>query len=89
LSLRQQVEGLEYLFGKSAQGAPVRRTQRIPSKTLRLSAQGLPPFFDFLGFGNNASIFFHCSFVNFHLSLAIEKTPFYDQVYISPCRAQV
>jgi hypothetical protein len=89
LSLRQHVEGLGYLFGRSAQGAPVLNTQRIPSKTLRLSAQGLPPLFDFLGFGNNGSIFFHCSFVNFHLSLAIEKTPFCDQVYISPCVAQV
>jgi hypothetical protein len=89
LSLRQQVEGLGYLLGKSAQGAPVRSTQSMPSNTLRLSAQGLPPFFDFLGFGNNGSIFFHCSFVNFHLSLAIEKTPFYDQVYISPVMAQV
>ena len=89
LSLRQQVEGLGYLFGSSAHGAPVLNTQRIPSKTLRLSAQGLPPFFDFLGFGNNGSIFFHCSFVNFHLSLAIEKTPFCDQVYISSYMAQV
>ena len=89
LSLRQQVEGLGYLLGKSAQGAPVRSTQSMPSNTLRLSAQGLPPLFDFLGFGNNGSIFFHCSFVNFHLSLAIEKTPFYDQVYISPIMAQV
>jgi hypothetical protein len=89
LSLRQQVEGLGYRFGKSAQGAPVRSIQRIPSKTLRLSAQGLPPFFDFFGFGKSFSIFSHCSFVNFHRSLAIEKTPFDDQVYISRLMAQV
>jgi len=89
LSLRQQVEGLGYLFGKSAHGAPVRRIHRMPSKTSRLSAQGLPPFFDFFGLGKSFSIFFHCSFVNFHRSLAIEKTPFNDQVYISLCRAQV
>jgi len=89
LSLRQQVEGLGYRFGKSAQGAPVRRIQRMPSKTLRLFAQGLPPFLLDFGFGNNSSIFCHCSFVNFHRSLAIEKTPFDDQVYISSCRAQV
>ena len=89
LSLRQQVEGLGYRFGKSAQGAPVLRIHRIPSKTLRLSAQGLPPFlFDF-GFGKNFSIFFHCSFVNFHRSLAILKTPFDDQVYISRLMAQL
>ena len=89
LSLRQHVEGLGYCFGKSAHGAPVRSTQSIPSNTLRLSAQGLPPCFDFLGFGSRGSIFFHCESVNFHRSLAIEKTPFYSQVYISLERAQV
>jgi hypothetical protein len=89
LSLRQHVEGLEYRFGKSAHGAPVRSTQRMPSNTLRFSAQGLPPRLDFLGFGSNDSIFCHCASVNFHRSLAIEKTPFNSQVYISPYVAQV
>lgn len=89
LSRRQQVEGLGYCFGKSAHGAPVRSTQRIPSNTLRLSAHGLPPRFDFFGFGSNGSIFSHCVCVSFHRSLAIKITPFYDQVYISPCVAQV
>jgi len=89
LSLRQQVEGLGYRFGKSAQGAPVRRIHRIPSKTLRLSAQGLPPFLLGLGFGKSFSIFFHCSFVNFHRSLAIFKTPFDGQVYITCVMAQL
>jgi hypothetical protein len=89
LSRRQQVEGLGNCFGKSAQGAPVRRIQSIPSKTLRLFAQGLPPRLDFLSFGSNGSIFSHCSCVSFHRSLAIKITPFYDQVYISPCVAQV
>jgi len=88
-SFGQQVEGLGYLFVRFVHGAPVRNTQRIPSKTFRLYAQGLPPFFDFLVFGNNGSIFFHCCFVNFHLSLTIEKTAFYCQVYISSYRAQV
>ena len=88
-SLRQQVDGLGNCFGKSAQGAPVRSIQRIPSNTLRLSAQGLPPRFDFLGFGSSGSIFPHCESVNFHLCLAIEKIPFNGQVYISSCRAQV
>jgi len=83
LSLRQHVEALEYCFGKSAQGAPVRSIQRMPSNTLRLSAHGLPPRLDFLSFGSNCSIFCHCASVNFHRSLAIEKTPFYCQVYIS------
>ena len=67
----QQVEGLGYCLGKSAHGAPVRRIQRIPSKTLRLSAQGRPPFLDFLGFGSKGSIFFHCLSVNFQRFLAI------------------
>jgi hypothetical protein len=89
LNRRQQVEGLGYCFGKSAQGAPVRSIQSIPSKTLRLSAQGLPPRPDFWVLGSNGSIFSHCACVSFHRSLAIKITPFYDQVYISPCRAQV
>jgi len=48
---RQQVEGLGYCLGKSAYGAPVRRIHKIPSKTLRLSAQGTTSFPRFLGFG--------------------------------------
>jgi len=88
-SRRQQVEGLGYCLGKSAHGAPVRSIQSIPSKTLRLSAQGLPPCLVFLSFGSNGSIFSHCVCVSFQRCLAIKITPFYDQVYISPCRAQV
>jgi len=70
---RQHVEGLGYRLGKSAHGAPVRSTHKIPSNTLRLSAQGRPPFLDVLGLGNKASIFFHCLSVNFRRSLAIEQ----------------
>jgi len=88
LSRLQQVDGLGNCFGKSAQGAPVRSIQRMPSNTLRLSAHGLPPRLDLRGFGNKGSIFFHCESVNFHLVLAI-KNPFNDQVYISLCVAQV
>ena len=88
-SLRQHVEGLGYFLGKSAHGAPVRRIQRIPSKTLRLSAQGRPPRFDLGGCGNSDSIFFHCVSVSFQRFFAIEKTPFNDKVDISPCVAQV
>jgi len=60
-----------------------------PPKTLRLSAYGLPPFLAGFGFGKNFSILFHCSFVNFHRFLAIIKTPFDDQVYITRLMAQV
>jgi len=44
---RQQVAGLAYCFGSSLQGAPVQRTQSIPSKQRRSSTRGRPP----LGFG--------------------------------------
>ena len=67
----QQVEGLGYCLGKSAQGAPVRKIQRIPSNTLRLSAHGLPPRLDRLSFGNKGSILDHCSSVNFQRCFAI------------------
>jgi hypothetical protein len=43
LRRRQQVDGLGYVEGKSFHGAPVRRIQRMPSKTSRLEASGRPP----------------------------------------------
>jgi len=55
---RQQVAALGYSLGKSRQRAPTLRTQRMPSSTRRLSAQGRPRL---LSRGNNGSIFFHCS----------------------------
>jgi len=76
-SLRQHVEGLGYSLGRSCQGAPVRNIQRMPSKTLRLFAQGLPPFLLALGFGKSFSSLLHCSSVSsirfFRFLLAIEK----------------
>jgi hypothetical protein len=69
---RQHVEGLGYRWGKSAQGAPVRRIHSIPSNTWRLSAQGRPPFRDLGTCGNRASSFSHWWSVNFRRSLAIE-----------------
>ena len=84
----QQVDGLGYCLGRSAHGAPVRRIHRMPSKTLRLSAQGRPPFLDVLGFGSKGSIFFHCSSVSFHRFFAIEKTPFDGKFDISRWLAQ-
>jgi hypothetical protein len=41
-SRRQQVLALGYRFGRSRQRAPLRSTQRIPSKTNRSSARGRP-----------------------------------------------
>jgi hypothetical protein len=74
---RQQVEPLAYFLGTSSHGAPVRNTQSMPSKTLRLSIHGLPPRFDFLSFGSKGSILAHCSSVSFQRFfdrfLAIER----------------
>jgi hypothetical protein len=74
---RQQVEPLAYFLGTSSHGAPVRNTQSMPSKTLRLSIHGLPPRFDFLSFGSNGSILAHRSSVSFQRFfdrfLAIER----------------
>ena len=55
---RQQVPGLGYSLGRSRQRAPVLSTQRMPSNTRRLSAQGRPRL---LSRGSNGWIFFHCS----------------------------
>ena len=58
---RQQVEPWGYSLGRSRHRAPTRRTQRIPSKQLRLDAQGRPrPSFRRGGAGNKSSICFHC-----------------------------
>lgn len=53
----QQVLGLGYCFGKSFHRAPLRNTQRIPSRTSRFFFQGRPLLFNL---GNNGSIFSHC-----------------------------
>jgi len=58
----QQVLGLGYFSGRSFHLAPVRRTQRMPSKTKRLFFQGRPLLFNF---GSNGSIAFHCFSVKY------------------------
>jgi hypothetical protein len=90
-NLRQQVEGLGYRLGRSAQGAPVRGPQRIPSNTAQLSMNGLPPFRETLGCGSRGSIFAHWLSVSLQRSffVATEKTPFYDRIYVSSAMAQV
>ena len=60
LSLRQQVVGLPYRRGSSLQGAPVHRIHKIPSKHLRLSAQGRPPLGLIFRGGRWGWISFHC-----------------------------
>ena len=64
LNLLQQVLGLGYASGKSCQRAPVFKTHKMPSHTLRLSLHGRPPFLLRFNFGNNGSIFSHCWSVN-------------------------
>lgn len=71
LNRRQQVDALAYCFGNSDHGAPVRKTQRIPSNTFRLFTQGRPPFRFTLGLGKNGSTLSHCSSVNFQRVLAM------------------
>jgi hypothetical protein len=89
-NLRQQVEGLGYSLGRSCQGAPVRNIQRMPSKTLRLSAQGLPPFRFTLGFGKSFSSLLHCSSVSssrfFRFFSAIEEILLSMTKFTNPAR---
>jgi hypothetical protein len=58
-SRRQQVAGLGYRSGRSRQRAPVRKTQRMPSKQARSSARGRPPRGLRLARGNSGAIFAH------------------------------
>lgn len=50
--------------GTSAQGAPVRSTQQMPSKQPRAGAGGRPPLGDGSGSGNKSAIKDHCSSVS-------------------------
>jgi len=74
-SLRQQVDALGYSFGSSDHGAPVRNTQRIPSKTFRLSIGGLPPCLPTLGSGSKGPIFAQWASVSFHRFLVMGFPP--------------
>jgi hypothetical protein len=77
----QQVLGEGYSEGRSFQRAPLRSTQRIPSKTRRLSAGLRPPFRDRLNFGSNGSIFAHCASVSSTRARAMKRSPFHGVVY--------
>ena len=58
-SRRQHVEGCGYCSGKSCQRAPLRRIQRMPSNTRRLSIHGRPPLRCLGGLGSKGAIFCH------------------------------
>lgn len=76
-SRRQHVLGDGYLSGRSCHRAPVRRIQRMPSSTRRLSIGRRPPFEDGSCFGSSGSISAHWSSVsNGFAFLAIVATPF-------------
>jgi hypothetical protein len=74
---RQQVLEEGKSFDKSFHLAPLRSTQRIPSKHARLSAGGRPPRRERLGSGRNGRIFSHCESVS---SLLVMANPFARQV---------
>src|SRR6266481_7920590 len=63
-SRRQQVEGCGYSSGKSCQRAPLRRINKITSRTRRLSIHGRPPLRCLRGLGSKGAIFFHCTSVS-------------------------
>jgi hypothetical protein len=65
-----------YRSGRSLQGAPVRKIQRIPLRTARGSCGGRPDFpGPAFGFGTNCFILCHCSFVrSIDLNSAYETT---------------
>jgi len=63
-SLRQQVDGEGNSSGRSHQRAPLRRTHKMPSTTLRSFAGGRPPFGRLGRWGSKGRIFSHWASVN-------------------------
>jgi hypothetical protein len=63
-SRRQQVDGDGNSSGRSCQRAPLRKIQRIPSRTLRSFAGGRPPRQDLRTRGNRGRIFSHWASVS-------------------------
>ena len=63
-SRRQQVDGEGNSSGRSCQRAPLRKIQRIPSRTLRSFAAGRPPRRDLRTRGNRGRIFSHWASVS-------------------------
>ena len=73
-SLRQQVLAEGNLLGKSFHRAPLRNTQRMPSKHGRLGIGVRPPLGENVGSGSSAAILAHCLSVNSAV-VAMEKSP--------------
>ena len=72
---RQQVDGEGNSWGKSCQRAPLRRTHRMPSSTLRSSARGRPPRGRRGRGGSKGRIFSHWASVNSRPYRAIRPPP--------------
>src|SRR5262249_52690041 len=70
---RQQVLGEGYCAGRSFQRAPLRSTQRMPSKQRRSSTRRRPPSGDRLALGSNGSILRQCSSVSSESCRAIKE----------------
>ncbi len=71
---RQQVEPSGYWSGISRHRAPVRRTQRIPSRQSRLAAHGRPRLsLRRFGFGNSGAKISHCASLNNTCRFFIEE----------------
>jgi hypothetical protein len=73
---RQQVLGDGKRSGRSCQRAPVRKIQRMPSKTGRFGMGFGPPRGEALSSGNKGAIFSHWASVSSDCFLAIGRTPF-------------
>jgi hypothetical protein len=73
LSRRQQVDGEGNSLGRSFHRAPDFRTQRIPSKHRRSSADGRPPRAERFRAGKCGLIFSHIASVNNCSRNAIER----------------
>lgn len=82
-SLRQQVLGEGYRFGKSFHRAPARNTHKMPSNTGRFSMGVRPPLGDGFHSGSNGAILAHCLSVSSDFSRVMENSPFHNQLYMS------
>jgi hypothetical protein len=76
LRRRQQVLGDGKRSGRSCHRAPVRKIQRIPSKTGRFGMGFGPPRGEALSSGNKGAIFAHCASVSSECFLAIVRASF-------------
>lgn len=85
-SRRQHVVGLGKCSGKSRHRAPVRSTQRMPSKHPRSGARGRPPRRWRLGFGSSGATFAHCASVSIDCRINSPPSEMMDNHYNTTVR---